>query len=722
MAKDKNNNAPDIKGWQAYANQVKRINASIANIQKSLAATEKSVAKAVAGYTRMGKAHERNQSQIDKLMRSQQKLIGQYQKLAQAAEKATKGGGFFGGGFGFNLPTFVSVAAITAATKAWIDLTLSMSHAHSKASALAMGRDMTSILPYRRDADLFSQFAQQRFSNRFASMPEIGGLKKLREALSQSLGEDFGTELSLKLTKALSGNRRELTRFLVQAQTDVPAALRAFEEKLDSVDEFALALAGVTMQENELSRAASGTEQVLRDIREIWEDLATIAAPILNDITAKIHEATGSGSTFRNTIIDMAQAGVIGLYQFGDQVRSLMGDFTDLRVDALELQKLWFNIKHPGVESGILGGKKKYQDQAMVDEFWSLQKGIEDAHKRAASLRTPSTTPERIAEIAGYFSGLKQTMNDNARSFEEAQKKAEEERKRLLDLATPAEKAKNTIDDLNDKLREQSAVLQLAQSRVAAAQSNPFGWAEGIQATIEHVHVLDDTIGILKQKLAETLALDQSITSNRIEAMRVETEINQKIAERNNLLKSQARGYLDAIQAQAFTHGRFSKIIITQEHAVLRGLRSGMVKENKLLGAAEWSPIAPFQYTGNIGFDVNQYTERQQKLAGWYGKQNMAMMPPIQSAQIAAQRLAVTTGSVVIDGPAVLPSPSPAPAAVTTGSATVATGRGDEAELAALHRRISDIHARRGREERSKGPQAHGLPETNLRYPDVNPF
>ena len=136
--------------------------------------------------------------------------------------------------------------------------------------------------------------------------------------------------------------------------------------------------------------------------------------PILADVIAKIHEATEAGSGFRNTIIDFAKAGVIGLYQFGDAVKESMADFTDFRVHALELQKLWFNITHPGMETGLRGGKLKYQDQAAVDEFWALDKAITDAHKRAADLRKASATPDRISEIEDYFAGLKTTMTKNA--------------------------------------------------------------------------------------------------------------------------------------------------------------------------------------------------------------------------------------------------------------------------------------------------------------------
>ena len=87
----------------------------------------------------------------------------------------------------------------------------------------------------------------------------------------------------------------------------------------------------------------------------------------------------------------------------------------------------------------------------------------------------------------------------------------------------------------------------------------------------------------------------------------------------------------------------------------------------------------------------------------------MAMMPPIVAQIVGnARREYRVRGH---SGPALQPAASSDHGTITGTSTTVATG-GGRSGVAALHTRLVSIHARGGRSAR---PQAHGLPETNLR-------
>lgn len=459
-----------------------------------------------------------------------------------------------------------------------------------------MGRD---IPGYERDRSLFSAFAQQRFSNRFASMPEIAGLRKLATELRAALGPEEGQELALKLTESLKGSQEQLTRFLATAKADVPAALRLFESA--DVEKFSYALAAVTMRQNELSQSTSALDGLFENLRDIWEDLAKMIAPVVRDIAGSLKSATAEGSVFRKTVIDVAEAGVSGIASLIDQLGGL-----NLAIKQAEFS--WM---------GLFGGDD-YDKLQLVSEIQQLQ----------------AAGTHRAADVSAYFAKLREKIDLTTGSMQSNLNAANEERSKLEGMATGAERAALAMARLDESIEMQSLTLGLHRARLSRFENDPLGFSESFRETYATISDINDEIGTLSQKLQAIESIQNQTREDRMQALKVETQINELMAERNRLLAGQRKGYLDAIQEQSLMSGRFSKIIITQHRGIALALDAGIAKANKLLGSVGTvSGIGPFGFGTNEANNAVQAAQHAVQMSRYMGVPTVAMNVPTMTQQ-----------------------------------------------------------------------------------------
>lgn len=105
-------------------------------------------------------------------------------------------------------------------------------------------------------------------------------------------------------------------------------------------------------------------------------------------------------------------------------------------------------------------------------------------------------------------------------------------------------------------------------------------------------------------KAKEAGAAEEDLWSARMRQKELLKDIQSLTAEQLEAVKELRDGYLDAVKAEAFSFGRFSKIIITQQNGIMHALRTGMAKQNYLLGqAGVWSPAMPYRFSGGNIFN-----------------------------------------------------------------------------------------------------------------------
>ncbi|HNQ22444.1 MAG TPA: hypothetical protein PKK06_05060 [Phycisphaerae bacterium] len=587
-----------IQKIQVRQARAPKLDKTIARGMKAQVKLLREQTKAAAGAL---KSYEKMQKQTAKI---QQRLIKSRQQAAKALPGHAGGRESKAGGVGLNLPTFVSAAVIVAATKAMIGYVTELARARDYARAL--GGNLKE-LPYRRDQELYSKYAQQNFANRFSSPQEIAGLKNLRDSMTTALGPELGESITLKLTEALKGSTAELQRFLVLASQNVPRALAQFESA--DIETFATALKAATMETDEWSKAASNLENLWIDIQQIGEQLAGIIAPVFGDIAAKLRDSTKEGSAFRTTIIDAAEGGVLGLY-------NLIAWIKEGYSEVLGWKQLWQEVKVAILDVGTLGGTwgKETYDAAVKE----LEETAVKAHEIRLGL---AKSNKQARDLEGYFKQLRERAaqiptDQTAQNLEQAAQAAQKARQELERAATPAERAALAVQKLAENLEIADAELKVVQSALRAAESSPFGFGEAFEKRLELVAKINERIDILREQLAEINAIENQTRADRMKALEIESQINDAIADRNQLLQQQQRGYLDAVQAQAFAAGRFEKIITSQEANVAMALTKGIAKKNPYIGQvgkdAERYAVQPFRFGTNMEANIqglNEYSK-----------------------------------------------------------------------------------------------------------------
>lgn len=580
-----------------------KVGASLTKSQAAFVKSQKVIEQTIKINARMTQQQQRQFNQQDKLMR-------QYARIAKIQEKLTHkqgsgSGGFLSGGFGFNLPTIISVAALQRAVTGIMDYQLGLGHSASKAQALAMGRD----IPGRdRDNELFAGFAEQRFSNRFASQTEIAGLRNLRNALKETLGP-AGQELALKLTDSLKGSQDQLTKFLVLAKANVPEALRTFESA--DINNFALALSAVTMKQNELGRSTSALDGLFDNLRDIAEDLAKRLSPFVRDIADGLRNATAEGTSFRKTIVDVAESGVSG-------IAYLLDDIGGLNLALKQAELGWLNFK-----KNVFGSDNDYDAFALASEIQQLEK-----------LGT-----HRASDVAAYFSKLREKIDQSTGSLKQNLDAAQLERKGLESIATGAERAALTMQRLDESIEIQSMNVALHKARLNRINSDPLGFGESFRESVATIQAITDEVQTMTEKLAQVNAIQNKTREDEKNALDIETKINDLLAERNQLLAGQRKGYLDAIQAQSLVAGRFQKLIFGQDHAIALALDAGIARANKLLGSVGISGVGPFRFGTDQAANVLNAAKHAQELSRYMGIPTAFPLPamPARAMEIAVQ-------------------------------------------------------------------------------------
>lgn len=558
-------------------------------------------------------------AQQDKAAAASVKQIEKYRQAHQGAADATKKNADaakqFKLGIGFNLPTFLTGYLTVATIKELSGYITQIARSRDLAQSLGgSGRDVTALLPHQRDAQLFSQFASQQFTNRFTSQTEISGLKNVRDTLMKSLGDDFGQELSLKLTNAFQGSSRDLQTFLAMASKSVPEALRAFQSQ--DVETFTTALSGATQKTSELSKTANSLETAWRDTKDAFEDLA-------KDI---ISENGGNIRTMIDGIAQSVVAAINTMRVWGSEAKPvfefLLGGFRM----AADAAKYWDELFNSRTDQNIakmeaLGQEsKRYLSEAQK----ARAAGNESEAKRLSELAKKANQaqqeiysnaqkqwghiPELVLKSAEKVETYKGAMND-------ALAATKKERAEVEAVQTAASKSALNIQRISEDMKLTDAGLAAAQSALDAAATSPFAGFATADKAVQVLSLLETK----RIQLQETLNnINQNTQKGRIEALEIEAKINSTIAQRNQLLQGQQKGYLDAVIAQQNASQRLAKIIIDQDSNLGAALARKMVKANPYLGSTgTFSNVSPFQYGVDMASNVAAYDKYRNQLGAW---------------------------------------------------------------------------------------------------------
>lgn len=641
-AKDKAQRA-DTKTTKLMQKQLDKVNKVLSQQAKLMAKTTAAHQKHTAKLNKQLKA-TKAQLKIDKLfskgMRTQISLLKRqtkeaertaksYRKLhkqmAKKMPKPSRGGGG-GGGMGLAMPGFISVAAITASATALAGYTMQLARTRDVAQALGGAfRDVNDHLPARRDAELFSRFAQQSFASRFSGQTEIEGLQDIRDSLSKALGESYGTDLTVKLTESFKGSSDELQRFLAMASRDVPQALKVFQSR--DIETFSTALAGVTMKTDGLTNVAFSLEQGWRDIQDSFESFVT--------------EFVTANETDLKTVVQDIASGIVDLINAGRRWASEMKPVFDFIIGSFRVVAdavdFWKDPFSGGRKAGILKSAtaemeiynqaaQKYIELAKAAKARG-QDGVSDqllAQAQQASDRANEVYAKALETVNGpSFEPLTlktaQHVDDLATNMTDAVNQSQKERDELEGMATDAQKVALKIQRINERLEETDLGIRVARSAVQAAESSPFGFARAFKTRMKLANAITDKINDLRQQWELIDGLENKTKADRMKALEIEEKINQQIAERNQLLKQQQRGYLDAVLAQVANAGAFEKTIVDQNRNLGMALEKGLVKANPLLGQvgedANKYDVHPFRFSTDMEANATGLQKYAEELA-----------------------------------------------------------------------------------------------------------
>jgi hypothetical protein len=598
-----------IKG--AYAALKAQLGIVFQKQSAGMQAAQKQVAKSMAAqlkthqsfYKQVEKMRERDYKLSQKLFKGQ---AAEIRKLARAQVQAaqSRGGraGIFGGifsggggkgglgiGGGISLPglgPLIGMGAMIAAAKGLSSYITDLAWTREKARAL--GGDKYA-LPHKRDAEMYSQFAEQSVSNRYSSPAAIQGLTAIRDALQRKLGEELGGEITLKLTDALKGSRQELEQFLSLAATNVPRALAVF--KSADLATFQEALQAVTQQENEVGKTAATIEQTWRSIKQAAEDVTT----------ALLQKY---GGDVRAAMLDVANGVIDTINYMGDLI-----DRVDEFGDGLRRAKEWLlgPEGHKPIEV-VPGGPAdrflKYMGWGQEQE----QQPQGEAPQGQGRVKMPKI-PRITLPPAEAVNPTRQAVDAATKAIQAAAKVSREWWTNLTKTLSPVEQATLRIKDLDESLTESDAMVKRDMSRLNMLESSPLGFGQQMQATLDAVKDLNSEIDLLTQKyqeqqriVAENVKAGRDGRADRVKALDLESQINDRMAERNKLLGSMQRGYLDAIGAQALGAGKFEKMIVSQDRNIGKGMRLAAIRNNPLVGSSTQGGNAPYRF----GADMDQ--------------------------------------------------------------------------------------------------------------------
>jgi len=195
----------------------------------------------------------------------------------------------------------------------------------------------------------------------------------------------------------------------------------------------------------------------------------------------------------------------------------------------------------------------------------------------------------------------------------ESKSKTEEERvanarmtamwySKLAETMKAADKASSaiggSIETMNAGLEKSISVIEsqieLRKTDLDISQSLYGTPALAVQAQLDIVEAMQKKKVLVQEELANAKhqiafaiahgAKEKELVGMRQTAVDLANKAKKITAEQLRQVKELRDGYIDAVQAQAFGAGRFSKILITQEQNVMRGMQKGAIKRNFLLG------------------------------------------------------------------------------------------------------------------------------------------
>ena len=659
---------------KAIATSTKQVTKSIKglrkflDIQKKIRSSMKMTTKDTKRLTKMrskaAKVEIKNQKLIRAATAKTQKQLMKMKKKMGGGPGGRGGRDAGGGGFslGFGLPAFLSVAAITAATRSLASYTTQLARTRDLAASLAGGRRLGLS---RRDSELFSGFATQRFSNRFLSPTELKGLQNIRSRLREALGEDQGSELTLKLTEGFRSSG-EQAKFLAAASVDVVKALKDFQS-VSNIGDFSLALSAATMETDALSRTANTLETAWRDVQDSFErfvidfvdkneiDLKNSVQAVAQEVVDFINWSRRLAAEWKpifkfffenfKKLIGFIKSSADEWRLLADSAAGLFGSGdTRNRID-----KRIDEANRIGAQIGVLISKAKRARAAGDEEL---------ANQLAATAKKLSFQQQDILRGAQDFFGVSESSEvitlKTAQNVEEIKTQtqsavdaAEKQRKAFEASRSAAEQTALALQRTSEQMSIEFLRLDLIRARLARFESSPLGFGSLFNEQLAAAEQINRLLELNRQQQAEVAKLNLDLRENQERMVKLQIEENNLIAEKSRLLRAQTRGYLDALTAQAFNAGRFQKILIEQDRNLAIALEKGIAKRNPLLGLvgdeAARNQVDPFRFSGDPDKDsteLERYHRQLEKMFGDFLKGLEDIIVPPLSGELAGIKAA----------------------------------------------------------------------------------
>lgn len=141
-------------------------------------------------------------------------------------------------------------------------------------------------------------------------------------------------------------------------------------------------------------------------------------------------------------------------------------------------------------------------------------------------------------------------------------------------------------------LEQQKQALIIANEKQSEFISNRQKELNAIKSQIDLAQSQGKTDADVADLQQKRTLLEGTIWSAQKNQLQTQTEIKRITSDQLETVKQLRDGYLDAVHAQAFSAGRFEKIIVTREKNASMALEKNMAKRNFLLGQIQKDAMA----------------------------------------------------------------------------------------------------------------------------------
>lgn len=456
------------------------------------------------------------------------------------------------------------------------------------------------------------------------------GLIELTALLGKGIGyatKGFGYLIGI-VDRQAGREIKKMGQEFVDMMDDANRAFQRFADspRLDPMKELAKA-------HQEAAKARKAAQDVMNNApKPTTYDQIVARLKTINETTKEWNAYTQAASGSLQTLASLA--GIVG------NAFSLAGQ---------SFEELY---KAQGQSLSLMG---RWEKEAAEGEVKTAQAGMKTLQAKIEELKyrkATTTSAEGLIDIDSQIATLMGQMGDMQKSIASGTQKV-----------LQYEQARVTrVEQATNELKEQGKLIDIHISQAENLKGIAEATAGAPGLGIEYIKMGNELLDKRKQNIiAQQKTMEEEIRRTyrgneanlKIEQLRAEKQNELLSVQRKQIenLRELREGYLNAVEAQMFGAGRFSKIIITQEQNMAKAMREGMAVKNARLGAigerALGSNVQASRFSTTFGKmtnlqgqEIDNVAQAREALKNEYSDANRQMGQSVIDASVSTRKAA----------------------------------------------------------------------------------